>query len=99
MEREGRCVTDQELRLAGEGAGDRDALPLAAGKLMRIFFRVQRRQAELGEQGADAGLDLGLALDLAVEADRFGDDVADAPRSEEQTYELQSIMRTSVDVF
>src|SRR3546814_2202502 len=46
---------------------------------MRIFFRIQRRQADLAVRCADAGLDLGLALDLAVEADRFGDDVADAP--------------------
>ena len=36
VERRGRFVGDQELRRAGERHGDHHALPLAAGKLMRV---------------------------------------------------------------
>ncbi|MCY1421506.1 hypothetical protein D9M71_371640 [compost metagenome] len=36
VERGGRFVGDQQLRLAGQGHGDHHPLPLAAGKLMRI---------------------------------------------------------------
>ncbi|KTT88714.1 hypothetical protein NS44R_15085, partial [Mammaliicoccus sciuri] len=44
----GRLVGDQQLRLAGQGDGDRDALAHAAGKLVRVLF-----QPLLGRGDAD----------------------------------------------
>ena len=40
VERRDRLVGDQELRASGNGAGDRDALTLPAGKLVRIALGV-----------------------------------------------------------
>ena len=39
-------VADDELRIQGDGAGDADALPLAAGEFVGIAVRVFRRQAD-----------------------------------------------------
>ncbi len=75
VERRHRFVADDELRLDGERARDRDALPLAAGELVRVALRVRRRQADDAQQ-------LGHALALApgvqaVQRERLGEHVAD----------------------
>ncbi len=60
VERGGRLVGDEQLRLAGERHGDHDALLLAARQLVRIGAQAPPRlgQADLGEQflGARQGL-------------------------------------------
>ena len=43
IERGGRLVGDQELRVAGERHGDHHPLPHAAGELMRIFAHAPLR--------------------------------------------------------
>ena len=43
VERRGWLIADQKLRRGGQGPGDRDALALAAGKLVRVFAQVLRR--------------------------------------------------------
>ena len=43
VERGGRLVGDQHLRIAGERHGDHHALAHAAGKLVRIFMRALLR--------------------------------------------------------
>ena len=53
IERRGRLVANQEFRIAGKGAGNRNALALAAGKLVRILLAVRRRKAHLRQQAAD----------------------------------------------
>ena len=50
VERGDRFVGDDELGFDGERAGDGDALALAAGKFVRIFFQEPRRQADLFHQ-------------------------------------------------
>src|SRR3546814_3864174 len=44
VERRGRLVANQELRVAGQSAGDGDALALPAGELVRELRAVRRRQ-------------------------------------------------------
>src|SRR3989338_7554675 len=56
IQRAGRFVADQQLRRYGERARDRDALPLPAGKLMRITPFGAACQADLVEQGIDKRL-------------------------------------------
>ena len=77
IERRGRLVADDELGFGRQRAGDRDALPLAAGKFMRIFPAVVGMQADQVQQFADARLDVALALDQVEGADRLGDDGID----------------------
>ena len=45
VERGDRFVADDELGLEGEGAGDADALALAAGELVRVSVRKARAQS------------------------------------------------------
>ena len=61
VERAGRLVADQELRLARQGAGDGDALPLAAGEFVRVLLAVGRRKSDLREQLADPVADVGVS--------------------------------------
>ncbi|MNL77344.1 hypothetical protein D3C87_2034970 [compost metagenome] len=60
VERRGRLVADEELRLAGKSAGNRDALALAAGKLVRKLRAIRRRKADDAQQFADALHHLGV---------------------------------------
>ena len=71
-------VEDDQLRPGDEGAGDGEALALAAGKLVRVFAGVVRRQADLDQRGLDAGLALGVGERLGQEMQRLGDDAAGA---------------------
>src|SRR3546814_12004214 len=54
VERRGRLVAHQELRVAGQSAGDGDALALPAGELVRALRSVRRRPPHLLKQLADA---------------------------------------------
>jgi hypothetical protein len=60
VERRRRLVADQELRLGGERARDRDALALAARELVRELVGVGRAEADRREQLADALADAAL---------------------------------------
>ena len=71
-----RLVGDQQFRLDREGAGDADALALAAGEFMREAVERGCRQADLIEQrrGAGAG---GAAAGEAVHFHRLDQGLAD----------------------
>ena len=49
VERGGRLVGDQHLRIAGERHGDHGALAHAAGQLMRIFLGALLRFRDAGQ--------------------------------------------------
>ena len=59
VERGDRLVGDDHLRLQGERAGDADALPLAAGELVRVAVVVLGVQADGVHQLLDRPLALG----------------------------------------
>src|SRR3546814_18148109 len=75
VERRGRLVANQELRVAGQSAGDGDALALPAGELVRELRAVRRRQPHLLKQLADARGDRLAVHEQALGADRLGNDV------------------------
>jgi hypothetical protein len=62
VERRDRLVGDDEARPAHHGAGDRDALALAAGELVRIALGEAVAQADLGQHLGDARLLVGLVM-------------------------------------
>ena len=62
VERAGRLVADDELGVRRQGAGDADALALAAGELVRILAPVGGIEADQAQQLAHALLDLGAVL-------------------------------------
>ena len=76
VERRDRLVADDQLRVHGQGAGDADALALAAGELVREAVVVLRVQPDDLEQLLHAALDLGRRAEL-VDLERLGDDEAD----------------------
>ncbi len=71
-----RLVADDEARLDHQGAGDADALALAAGELVRIARRCGLRQADLVEGPGDPGAALVPAAET-VNLERRLEDVAD----------------------
>ena len=75
VERRDRLVADDQLRLERERARDPDPLALAAGELVRVAVDVLGREADAGEQLADAALHVLLG---AVDRERLADDLADA---------------------
>ena len=75
VERRDRLVADDQLRVQGERPGDADALPLAAGKLVRKAAHLQPTQPDLVEEGGDALL-LVPAVGDAVDLQRLADDIA-----------------------
>jgi hypothetical protein len=50
VERGGRLVADQQIGLAGERTGNRDALALAPGEFVRILVAVIGGETDLDEQ-------------------------------------------------
>ena len=50
VERRGRLVGDEQVGVAGQGPGDRDALALAAGQLVRVPVGVLGAQPDLAQQ-------------------------------------------------
>ena len=82
IERGDRFVRHDEFRIDGERACDTDALPLAAGELVRIAVRVIGLQADESQQLLNSALRFLAARDV-VNAQRFAHDVADGhPRIE-----------------
>ena len=79
VERRGRLVADEELRLGRQRAGDRDALALAARELVREAPAVRGRQAHGGEQFGHPGLQRRGPLHQRVLAQRLADDVQHRP--------------------
>ena len=75
----GGLVTDQKLGIRSQGAGNRNALALPTGELVRVFRHVQRTQAHRLQQVADFGLQLGCVIDDAVLFQRLANDVFDYP--------------------
>ena len=68
-------IADQQARPGGQGAGDRDALALATGKLVRILETRQAAQPDVIQQIADDLFNLPFVFRQLMEADRLGDDV------------------------
>src|SRR5258708_7553077 len=54
VERRGRLVEQEQTRFENEGAGDGDALTLAAGKLMRVAVEEIAAEADIVEHALDA---------------------------------------------
>ena len=84
VERAGRLVEDEDRRVLEEDAGDRDALPLAAGELdaaladMGVVAAPLVPVAELGDEGVGMGKPRGLCdLRLARMRPPIADVVAD----------------------
>ena len=67
VEGRGRLVEQEEARLQDEGAGERDALALAAGEFMRVAIGAVRIDTDFGEQPFDLS-----APFLGVAADAYG---------------------------
>ena len=78
VERRDRLVGDHDLGVAGEGAGDADALLLAAGELARHAGGEGARQAHEVEQFEHPRLALGVGLADAEFLQRANDLRADA---------------------
>ena len=76
IQRAGDLVEQQQPRVVGQRAGDRDALLLAAGELVRVGIRLVG-QADPGQQLAAAVV--GLAPAHAVHHPRRQRDVVAAP--------------------
>ena len=68
VERAERLVEEQHLRLLGERAGERDALALAAGQLMRLALG-EGRELDQRQHLLDAAVDLGLRHAVLLEAE------------------------------
>jgi hypothetical protein len=66
VERRDRLVADDQLRVHRQGARDADALPLAAGELVRKAVVVLRVEADDLEQLLHARLDLGRRPSLCT---------------------------------
>ena len=73
-----RLVGDDQLRLQRQGAGDADALALAAGELMGEAVQMIGMQAHQPHQLLEAPVDLGPA-EAAMDAHGLGDQIADPP--------------------
>ena len=71
-----RFVTDNELRVQGQGAGDADTLALAAGELMRIAGLVVGLQAAVVHDLVDIIIKLILRYQVML-AHSLADDLAD----------------------
>src|SRR5690606_21890020 len=70
---------NNEFRLGGESAGDGDALPLSAGKLMRKLAGVTRIQTDQRQEFAYAGLPIMGICNQSEGLDRLGDNRANPP--------------------
>jgi hypothetical protein len=76
VERGGGLIGDQEPRVQRDGRGDADALPLAAGQLMRDRRRGRYGTGRRG-RGGRGRWRAPAAVGLAVDGERFGHLVAD----------------------
>lgn len=89
VQRGGRLVGDQQLRLAGDGHRDHHPLLLAAGQLVRVaaHLALRRRQADFLQQRQRALLRR-LAANPGVQHQRFDDLFADAEHRVERAHRL-----------
>ena len=76
VERRHRLVTDDQLGLRGQRAGDADALALTTREFVRIAQRMPGRQADLAQQLVDAPAQR-RARRQPMQAQRFGQRLAD----------------------
>ena len=76
VERRNRFVADDELRLDRQRPGDADALPLPAGKFVRILRRIFTTQPDFLEELPDALIG-GRAFGETVHGQSFADSGAD----------------------
>src|SRR5271165_3770759 len=70
VERRRRLVEQQSARRQDEGAGDRHALALPAGQLMRIAKAMARIETDVGERRENRRVALGDAVNLKRLAQR-----------------------------
>ena len=77
VERGDGLVAHDQLGSQRQGAGDHEALALAAGELVRKADHLVAAQADLFEQRGDLGLDFGFRAAREV-LQRLGDDVLGA---------------------
>ncbi len=75
VQRADRLVGHDQLGLGDQGAGDGDALALAARKLMRVLVHVAGAQAHRVQHGGGALRHVGGAA-VALRGQRLGDDAA-----------------------
>ena len=78
IERRGRLVAHEELRVDCERAGDRNALALPPGKLMGIAITIRGVQSNLQQQVIDPESAL-VGRHLRMREHRLGDDAPHAP--------------------
>src|SRR3546814_12237140 len=72
-----RLIVDDEVRAGDEGAGDGDALALAAGELVRVLLRVVGAQADRLQRLGDARAPAGRVHSTFQGIERLRDDPAD----------------------
>ena len=77
VERRGRLVQHDEARLQHHGAGNRDALALAAGEFVRIAVARRRVEPDFLQRRDDALVALRRASGPARGWQPFGDDLGD----------------------
>ena len=77
IERTGRLVQENEFRLQHHGAGDGDALALAAGELMRIAVLRLRIEADLLQRRPDTSVALIGVHARALDQQALLDDLPD----------------------
>src|SRR3954468_11814699 len=77
VERADRFVADQQARFDREGAGDADALALAAAEFVRVTVNVFGQQTDGLQQLADALCARGTIFAEAVNLERFANNLTD----------------------
>ena len=70
-------VGDDEFRLWGEGAGDGDALALAAGELVGVLAHEAAVEADALHEFGDGGIECGAGEVRVTGADGFGEGAED----------------------
>ena len=89
VERGGRLVGDQQLRMARQRHRDHHALPHAAGELVRVVVDAARRVRDLHQrQHVDGALQHGAAAQSFMQGDHLADLVADGVDRVERGHRL-----------
>ena len=94
VKRADRLVAEEQLRIDGERAGDRDPLPLAAGNLAGGAAQQRRVEADLGQRAGRAPLDLRL-VEAAADPQALADDLGDG---EVRVERAQRVLEDELDV-
>ena len=98
IERGGRLVGDQQIRLAGERHRDHDALTHATGHLMRVFVEAafRRGDAHALQSGDGAAAQCARGGAAVMRAHRLGDLVADGEHRIEAGHRLLKDHRDAI---